>query len=1154
MSQETMTASNDMMQGANNALNMAGQGVDAAKKGANDIKKVARGVRRSAKAAKKGAKAAKTVGKLIPLKAKIAIGVVLGLLLIVVLITSLSSNAQTRRMSYLTPQEQSQKMQAAVSEMSNLSEDEREGRFQEGTVTRKTGSTYTTATYDGPEYETKEELNKLLYDRKEIVKDSRELLLEVATAKSENRLAIQEEAINEARRLNSSIDLNVTAASVQYETANDLEIVGDSEVDLLRVSGNLSSRVVAEEGAAPNSGLVAIAQAEVGKLEASKYWTSIVGSRFVNGDATPWCACFVSWCLNQAGVPESVIERSASSKIGWRQYEGTPYAHVGVANYTPVPGDIVSWLWPKDEADGWTRSHVGIVESYSNGVMTTIEGNTDPTKPIRRSWTFSADGRTAYNKYGYPGKVFFIHLPINVGGEVALSDKVSPTVLRYKSQVQAECNAAGISDYWPYILAIMQAESGGRSEDIMQSSESLGLAPNSLSTNESIRQGVIAFKTALKRAQGKGITDIETVIQAYNYGPGFCDYVAKNGGAYTLELAEEFSRVMAGSDRKIRYVNAISTAHGKEYIYGYGNFHYVDVVKQYITGTLSTASYGTAITKKDYQLLAAYSIMLSNGQTIKGDNGEILSQQGIPLKRNWNLLSLFDGTFGQIDYKKTLRSAIKDLTEGTGIIFRTKGEGFYTYDFAKNADGGYIFYGEREITEWRWYTEEEIEEIRKAKEGETGPPEIMKPGNPRRPPEGEIEMAIGTPGGIEHTEENKIPGETGEYITTIETYSYMKPIIKERPLKDVVETLFKMDVNEPYVGSMFDADGDGFADKRTGSATIREAIYTLAEETFALLTNDGKDIESSITPKTGGILGCPLKPKEGGYPITSHFGPRYDAAIIAVGGSTYHQGVDIGIPTGTPILSAEAGEVTHAGWWGTGGNTVIIKHDNGYKTVYCHLSSFKVSVGERVTRGQEVALSGNTGASTGPHLHFGVYDTSGKLVNPLPLLGHDAKANRLIVKEISTVGTGTYAAPLPSGRYRFTQDFGRTTHSSFHNGIDLACPVGTNVYAVAEGTVIMAGKASDYGIKFSDGTPDTAWGVKVRHSDGTVSIYWHLEENSVIVAVGERVQRGQRIGRSGNTGKSSGPHLHLEIRSGNTAVDPKPYLGITVEEGKDVIF
>ncbi|CAL9371657.1 M23 family metallopeptidase [Streptomyces sp. Tu 3180] len=86
--------------------------------------------------------------------------------------------------------------------------------------------------------------------------------------------------------------------------------------------------------------------------------------------------------------------------------------------------------------------------------------------------------------------------------------------------------------------------------------------------------------------------------------------------------------------------------------------------------------------------------------------------------------------------------------------------------------------------------------------------------------------------------------------------------------------------------------------------------------------------------------------------------------------SGYHTGVDFSVPTGTSLKAVGAGTVVSAGWAGAYGNQVVIKLDDGYYAQYAHLSSLSVSAGQTVSAGQQVGLSGSTGNSTGPHLHF----------------------------------------------------------------------------------------------------------------------------------------------------------------------------------------
>ena len=83
-----------------------------------------------------------------------------------------------------------------------------------------------------------------------------------------------------------------------------------------------------------------------------------------------------------------------------------------------------------------------------------------------------------------------------------------------------------------------------------------------------------------------------------------------------------------------------------------------------------------------------------------------------------------------------------------------------------------------------------------------------------------------------------------------------------------------------------------------------------------------------------------------------------------------HNGVDLGVVTGTEVRASRAGTVTKAGWGGAYGYCVFIDHGDGIETRYAHLSELNVSEGDYVSQGDVIALSGNTGRSTGPHLHF----------------------------------------------------------------------------------------------------------------------------------------------------------------------------------------
>ncbi|MCQ2519461.1 MAG: M23 family metallopeptidase [Lachnospiraceae bacterium] len=113
--------------------------------------------------------------------------------------------------------------------------------------------------------------------------------------------------------------------------------------------------------------------------------------------------------------------------------------------------------------------------------------------------------------------------------------------------------------------------------------------------------------------------------------------------------------------------------------------------------------------------------------------------------------------------------------------------------------------------------------------------------------------------------------------------------------------------------------------------------------------------------------------------ITSYFG--YRTATIR-GMTSYHQAIDIAMPIGSGVWASCGGTVAHAGWMSSYGYCVFINHPDGRQTRYAHMSRVSVSAGQTVAQGQKIGLSGNTGVSTGPHLHFEMR-MNGRAVNPL---------------------------------------------------------------------------------------------------------------------------------------------------------------------------
>lgn len=140
---------------------------------------------------------------------------------------------------------------------------------------------------------------------------------------------------------------------------------------------------------------------------------------------------------------------------------------------------------------------------------------------------------------------------------------------------------------------------------------------------------------------------------------------------------------------------------------------------------------------------------------------------------------------------------------------------------------------------------------------------------------------------------------------------------------------------------------------------------------------------------------------------------------------------------------------------------------------------------------------------------------------------------RAMLLAIGLLAIGGCGLPRWPARAPLTSPYGLRTLGSrldMHHGVDLGVPVGTAVHAMTAGRVSVAGPKSGYGLA-----------VMIDHGLGWVSLYGHLDR--VDVSVGDRVHAGQRIGLSGNTGLSTAPHLHFELRRFGRSRDPVPLLG-----------
>ncbi len=163
------------------------------------------------------------------------------------------------------------------------------------------------------------------------------------------------------------------------------------------------------------------------------------------------------------------------------------------------------------------------------------------------------------------------------------------------------------------------------------------------------------------------------------------------------------------------------------------------------------------------------------------------------------------------------------------------------------------------------------------------------------------------------------------------------------------------------------ADVSYLNDKEVGREILKQEI--VMEAVPKIVERGTKIPPTYVRPISGGVQ-------------TSSFGRR---SAPTRGASSYHKGIDWATPTGTPVYASCGGTVAKAGWGSGYGYVVYINHEDGRQTRYGHLSKVLVSAGQTVKQGDRIALSGNTGISTGPHLHFEIL-INGTQVNPLDYL------------------------------------------------------------------------------------------------------------------------------------------------------------------------
>jgi len=169
-----------------------------------------------------------------------------------------------------------------------------------------------------------------------------------------------------------------------------------------------------------------------------------------------------------------------------------------------------------------------------------------------------------------------------------------------------------------------------------------------------------------------------------------------------------------------------------------------------------------------------------------------------------------------------------------------------------------------------------------------------------------------------------------------------------------------------------EANGATLEKEVVQEVVVSEPVTEVVDKGTGSIQLSSRSSSATFTGGGNGVVSWPLANNK----ITSPYGTRSRG---------FHSGIDLQAKTGTSVYAAAGGKVVLASWYYGYGNCIVIDHGNGMKTRYAHLSSYNCKVGDSVSRGQMIAKSGNTGNSTGPHLHFEVI-INGSTKNPVNYL------------------------------------------------------------------------------------------------------------------------------------------------------------------------
>jgi murein DD-endopeptidase MepM/ murein hydrolase activator NlpD len=240
--------------------------------------------------------------------------------------------------------------------------------------------------------------------------------------------------------------------------------------------------------------------------------------------------------------------------------------------------------------------------------------------------------------------------------------------------------------------------------------------------------------------------------------------------------------------------------------------------------------------------------------------------------------------------------------------------------------------------------------------------------------------------------ESQFENQVDSYESQLDSYESQLQYYDEKA-RELEERINELNATKEEIYNMLSSNSDkpisSFApDSAMGGPHIEDTDATL-DSIYAVLEErlDAESTEyASLAKEAEGVRQF-LNAKPSIWPvygtITSTVGSR--ANPFGGSGSESHSGLDIAVPTGTYVRATGNGTVKFSGWQSGYGNLVIISHGYGYETYYGHNSKLLLHVGDKVSRGDYIALSGSTGRSTGPHVHYEIR-LNGAIKNPLNYL------------------------------------------------------------------------------------------------------------------------------------------------------------------------